>query len=182
MGRAKRRFVSLRLSKTTGEIPSLLLRNPKWLLKTMGRAKRTFVSLCLSKTTGEIPSLLIRNPKWSMRSLKTMGRAKRRFVESGSPGTAVEEMNARVSFPPVGGVDKLFSGGSDGLVQAWHCISGHAGTLNVGGEIGCLVIEGDWLYLGLPSMVKARSLGSGADYNLSGPSGQVYALDVEIDR
>ncbi|CAN0924650.1 Zinc finger CCCH domain-containing protein 17 [Linum grandiflorum] len=84
-----------------------------------------------------------------------------------------------LSLPAVGGGNKLFSGGGDGLVQAWDSISGQiAGTLDVGGEIGCLVTEGDWLYLGLPSMVKARNFRSGTDYNLSGPTGQVYALEL----
>ncbi|CAN0870293.1 Zinc finger CCCH domain-containing protein 17 [Linum grandiflorum] len=86
-----------------------------------------------------------------------------------------------LSLPPVGGVDKLFSGGNDGLVQAWDCISGQiAGTLDVGGKIGCLVTDGDWLYVGLPNMVKARNLRSGTEYTLSGPTGQVYALEVAM--
>ncbi|CAN1324356.1 Zinc finger CCCH domain-containing protein 17, partial [Linum perenne] len=75
--------------------------------------------------------------------------------------------------------DKLISGSSDGVVQAWDCNSGQiAGTLNAGGKIGCLISEGDWLYVGLPSMVKAWNLQSGAGYDLTGPTGQVYALEV----
>ncbi|CAN1138351.1 Zinc finger CCCH domain-containing protein 48 [Linum perenne] len=77
------------------------------------------------------------------------------------------------------GRDKLFSGSSNGVVQAWDCNSGQiAGTLNAGGKIGCLISEGDWLYVGLPSMVKAWNLQSGAGYDLSGPTSQVYALEV----
>ncbi|CAN1839811.1 Zinc finger CCCH domain-containing protein 48 [Linum perenne] len=82
-----------------------------------------------------------------------------------------------VSLPS--GSAKLFSGSSDGVLQAWDCSSGQvAGTLNVGGKIGCLITEGDWLYAGLPSMVKAWHIHSGVEYTLTGPSGQVYALEV----
>ncbi|CAN1297404.1 Zinc finger CCCH domain-containing protein 48 [Linum perenne] len=84
-----------------------------------------------------------------------------------------------VSLPS--GRDKLISGSSDGVVQAWDCNSGQiAGTLNAGGKIGCLISEDDWLYVGLPSMVKAWNLQSGAGYDLTGPTGQVYALEVGI--
>ena len=82
-----------------------------------------------------------------------------------------------LSFPP--GSDKLFSGSGDGVVQAWDCNSGKVlGTLNVGGKIGCLVIDGDLLYVGLPNMVKARDLCSGVECTLTGPTGQIYALAI----
>ncbi|CAN1163370.1 Zinc finger CCCH domain-containing protein 17 [Linum perenne] len=77
------------------------------------------------------------------------------------------------------GTAKLFSGSSDGVLQAWDCSSGQVvGTMNVGGKISCLITEGDWLYVGLPSMVKAWNIHSGAEYILTGPTGQVHALDV----
>ncbi|CAN0898496.1 Zinc finger CCCH domain-containing protein 17 [Linum grandiflorum] len=77
------------------------------------------------------------------------------------------------------GFDKLFSGGSDGVLKAWDCNSGEVvATVNTGGKIGCLISEGDWLYVGLPSMVKALNLNSGAEYILNGPTGQVYALAI----
>ncbi|CAI0457396.1 unnamed protein product [Linum tenue] len=77
------------------------------------------------------------------------------------------------------GSDKLFTGSSDGVVQAWDCTSGKiVGTLNAGGKIGCLITEGEWLFVGLPNVVKAWNLQTGVDCSLTGPTGQVYALEV----
>ncbi|CAI0459295.1 unnamed protein product [Linum tenue] len=77
------------------------------------------------------------------------------------------------------GSDKLFTGSSDGVVHAWDCTSGQiVGTQNAGGKVGCLITEGEWLFVGLPNAVKAWNLQTGADCSLTGPTGQVYALEV----
>ncbi|CAN1138352.1 Zinc finger CCCH domain-containing protein 48 [Linum perenne] len=78
-------------------------------------------------------------------------------------------------------VDELISGSSDGVIRAWDCNNGHvAGTMNAGGKIECLISEGDWLYVGLLSMVKAWNLHTGTEYNLTGPTSQVHTLEVGI--
>ncbi|CAN1298695.1 Zinc finger CCCH domain-containing protein 63 [Linum perenne] len=77
--------------------------------------------------------------------------------------------------------EKLFSGSSDGIVHAWDCHTGKiVGRLDVGGKIGCLIAEGDWVFVGLPNLVKALNTKSGAQYNLTGPIGEVYALETGL--
>ena len=31
-----------------------------------------------------------------------------------------------------------------------------AGVVNVGGEVGCLISEGPWIFVGLPNVVKVK--------------------------
>ncbi|KAH7297293.1 hypothetical protein KP509_26G064400 [Ceratopteris richardii] len=52
----------------------------------------------------------------------------------------------------------------------------------MGGDIGCLLAEGGWLFVGLPNELKAWNLQTGAEHSLlSGPVGQVHALAVYND-
>nr|CAD1844548.1 unnamed protein product [Ananas comosus var. bracteatus] len=77
------------------------------------------------------------------------------------------------------GSDKLYSGSKDESVRLWDCQTGQcAGVINVGGEVGCMISEGPWIFIGIPNAVKAWNTQTGTDLNLSGPTGQVYALVV----
>ncbi|XP_052185440.1 zinc finger CCCH domain-containing protein 48-like [Diospyros lotus] len=80
------------------------------------------------------------------------------------------------------GSDKLYTGSKDETVRVWDCQSGQcAGIINVGGEVGCMLSEGPWVFVGLPNIVKAWNIQTVIDLSLSGPVGQVYALAVGND-
>lgn len=77
---------------------------------------------------------------------------------------------------PVGS-DKLYTGSRDETVRVWDCQSGQcAGVINVGGEVGCMLSEGPWMFVGLPNLVKAWNVQTSAEMSLNGPVGQVYSL------
>ncbi|KAH7653650.1 Cdc4 and related F-box and WD-40 proteins protein [Dioscorea alata] len=77
------------------------------------------------------------------------------------------------------GSDKLYSGSKDESVRVWDCQTGQCvGVINLGGEIGCMISEGPWIFLGIPNAVKAWNTQTSTDLSLSGPTGQVYALVV----
>ncbi|XP_058085358.1 zinc finger CCCH domain-containing protein 48 [Magnolia sinica] len=80
------------------------------------------------------------------------------------------------------GSDKLYTGSKDESVRVWDCQTGQCiGVVNLGGEIGCLISEGPWIFVGLPSVVKAWHTQSNTELSLSGPVGQVYALVASND-
>ncbi|XP_042506251.1 zinc finger CCCH domain-containing protein 48-like [Macadamia integrifolia] len=77
------------------------------------------------------------------------------------------------------GSDKLYSGSKDHSVRVWDCQTGQcAAVINVGGEIGCMMSEGPWLFVGIPNLVKAWNTQTVSELSLSGPVGQVHALVV----
>ncbi|XP_057951700.1 zinc finger CCCH domain-containing protein 48 isoform X2 [Malania oleifera] len=77
------------------------------------------------------------------------------------------------------GSDKLYTGSKDETVRVWDCQSGQCvGVLNLGGEVGCMISEGPWIFVGLPNFVKAWNTQSNSELSLAGPVGQVYALAV----
>ncbi|CAI0404111.1 unnamed protein product [Linum tenue] len=80
------------------------------------------------------------------------------------------------------GSDKLYTGSQDETVRIWDCQSGQCmGVINLGGEVGCMITEGPWIFVGIPNLVKAWNLQTNADLSLSGPVGQVYAMVVGSD-
>ncbi|CAK7356066.1 unnamed protein product [Dovyalis caffra] len=80
--------------------------------------------------------------------------------------------------------DKLFTGNKDGTIRIWDCHSGKRNrVVNLGAEIGHLISEGSWVFIGLPNLVKVWHLNGENinDFSLEGPVGQVYALAVHKD-
>ncbi|KAH9796288.1 hypothetical protein WN944_012028 [Citrus x changshan-huyou] len=54
------------------------------------------------------------------------------------------------------GSNKLYSGSRDGRVSVWDRDSGRCvNVITNGAEIGCLISEGSWVFLGLPNAVKS---------------------------
>lgn len=77
------------------------------------------------------------------------------------------------------GSDKLYTGSNDSTVKVWDCQSGQCvGNFNLACEVGCLVNEGAWVFVGIPHAVKAWNPQTGVDLTLNGPNGQVHALVV----
>ncbi|KAJ3680052.1 hypothetical protein LUZ60_016330 [Juncus effusus] len=77
------------------------------------------------------------------------------------------------------GSDKLYSGSKDETVKMWDCQTGQcAATVTMGGEVGCMINEGPWLFVGIPNSIKVWNVESGHEMVLAGPTGQVYALAV----
>ncbi|KAJ4703054.1 Zinc finger CCCH domain-containing protein [Melia azedarach] len=81
------------------------------------------------------------------------------------------------------GSNKLYSGAKDGTVRVWDCESGECvKIINNRAEIGCLISEGSWVFLGFPNVVKALKIDAATgDYEtfvLKGPVGQVNSMAV----
>ncbi|KAL3524228.1 hypothetical protein ACH5RR_017062 [Cinchona calisaya] len=78
--------------------------------------------------------------------------------------------------------DKLYTGSKDETVRVWDCQSGQcAGVFSLGGEIGCMLSEGPWIFVGITNFVRAWNTLTTSDLSLNGPVGQVYALVVGND-
>nr|CAD1830232.1 unnamed protein product [Ananas comosus var. bracteatus] len=79
----------------------------------------------------------------------------------------------------VSGSGKLFSGSNDKTVKIWDCWTGQCvQVVTMEGEVGCIISEGQWVFVGVPNAVKAWNLQDSIDVTLEGPKGQVYALIV----
>ncbi|EOY23073.1 Zinc finger WD40 repeat protein 1 isoform 2 [Theobroma cacao] len=80
------------------------------------------------------------------------------------------------------GLDKLYTGSKDETVRAWDTNSGQCTcVINLGGEVGCMISEGPWLFVGIPNVVKAWNTQTNYELSLTGPVGQVYAMVVGND-
>ncbi|GLJ54865.1 hypothetical protein SUGI_1178220 [Cryptomeria japonica] len=78
--------------------------------------------------------------------------------------------------------DKLYSGGQDGTVRVWDCQTGQCSSvIKLGVEVGCLLSEGPWLFVGIPNSVKAWNILTSTELCLNCPGGQVNALVVGND-
>ncbi|PON57837.1 Guanine nucleotide-binding protein, beta subunit [Trema orientale] len=77
------------------------------------------------------------------------------------------------------GSDKLYTGSQDETVRIWDCQSGQcAAMIKLGSEVGCMISEGPWIFVGILNMVKAWNTQTTMELSLSGPVGQVYSLVV----
>ncbi|TXG62778.1 hypothetical protein EZV62_009772 [Acer yangbiense] len=77
------------------------------------------------------------------------------------------------------GSDKLYSSSRDGTARVWDCHTGQcASVINLGAEVGSLICEGPWVFVGMPNVIKAWNIESSADFSLDGPVGQVYSMIV----
>ncbi|GAB2244966.1 hypothetical protein Droror1_Dr00000459 [Drosera rotundifolia] len=73
----------------------------------------------------------------------------------------------------------LYTGSKDGTVRIWNCHTGVCTTVvDMGSEVGCLISEGLWVFVGLSNAIRAWNTKTHADITLSGPVGQVYSLAV----
>ncbi|KAL4288834.1 hypothetical protein HN51_057068 [Arachis hypogaea] len=80
------------------------------------------------------------------------------------------------------GSDKLYTASIDETLRVWDCQSGQCtAEINVGGEVGCMINEGPWIFVGIPNCVKAWNTQTCMELSLQGPVGQVYALVVNND-
>ncbi|KAF7813233.1 Zinc finger CCCH domain-containing protein 48 [Senna tora] len=85
-----------------------------------------------------------------------------------------------IAFPS--GSDKLYTGSKDETVRVWDCQSGKCmAVVNLGGEVGCMMSEGPWIFVGITNFVKAWNTQNSLELSLSGPVGQVYTLVVGND-
>ncbi|KAG6435716.1 hypothetical protein SASPL_100591 [Salvia splendens] len=107
------------------------------------------------------------------------------FCGSGFTMLAVLEGHKKaitgISLPSVG--DKLYSSSKDGSVRAWDCNNGQVvGSVMIGGDVGCLVAEGPWLFAGSQNVVKAWNLQNQTEFSLSEAVGSVCSMIIDEDK
>ncbi|KAF7137847.1 hypothetical protein RHSIM_Rhsim07G0021900 [Rhododendron simsii] len=77
---------------------------------------------------------------------------------------------------------KLYTGGKDNTVRVWDCHTGQCvDVVNLSGEVGSLISEGPWVFVGLPNSIKVWNSQTQTELTLDGPVGQVYAMAVGND-
>ncbi|GLT94889.1 hypothetical protein SLE2022_126030 [Rubroshorea leprosula] len=82
------------------------------------------------------------------------------------------------------GSDKLYTASCDGTMRIWNCHTGECVAVwNLGGEIGCLISEGTWVFASLPNLIKAWNVVDGKEEPicLKHSLGQVYAMVADAD-
>ncbi|XP_061351568.1 zinc finger CCCH domain-containing protein 48 isoform X2 [Gastrolobium bilobum] len=78
--------------------------------------------------------------------------------------------------------NKLYTGSADETLRVWDCQSGKCiAVVTLGGEVGCMISEGPWVFVGIPNFVKAWNTQNSMELSLNGPVGQVYALVINND-
>ncbi|KAL0008767.1 hypothetical protein SO802_010269 [Lithocarpus litseifolius] len=77
--------------------------------------------------------------------------------------------------------NKLCSGSSDGTIRLWDCHTGQcANVINLGGEVGSVCSEGQWLFVGMPNVVKVSLKPSNVLFQfLFGPKLIYYDLQLQ---
>ncbi|XVE83568.1 hypothetical protein DITRI_Ditri16bG0097500 [Diplodiscus trichospermus] len=79
------------------------------------------------------------------------------------------------------GSEKLYSGSSDGALRTWDCHSGKCARLSNLGEVGSLITEGPWVFIGMKSVIKVWNIQTADELSLKGPVGEVYSMVVAND-
>ncbi|XP_007048519.2 PREDICTED: zinc finger CCCH domain-containing protein 63 isoform X1 [Theobroma cacao] len=77
------------------------------------------------------------------------------------------------------GSEKLYSGSGDGTLRTWDCHSGHCAHLsNLGDEVGSMITEGLWVFVGMKGVIKAWNTQTAQEFSLKGPVGHVHSMVV----
>ncbi|CAI5518083.1 unnamed protein product [Closterium sp. Naga37s-1] len=72
---------------------------------------------------------------------------------------------------------QLYTGSQDGTIRVWDCTTGQCvSAASMGGDVGALITNSGWLFVGLPNLVKTWVLASGVQSDLPGPTGSVHQL------
>ncbi|KAJ3699151.1 hypothetical protein LUZ61_002856 [Rhynchospora tenuis] len=78
--------------------------------------------------------------------------------------------------------DKLYTGSKDMTIKVWDCKTGQcAASISTGCEVGCMISEEAWLFVGIPDSIKVWNTKTGMEMTLPGPVGQIYALVAAND-
>lgn len=85
-----------------------------------------------------------------------------------------------IAFSSDPAIGKLYSAGQENKLIAWDCHTGQGTDMPVDsvGEVGCLLSEGPWVFVGVPNAVKVCNALTSTGISLDGPRGQVHALTV----
>lgn len=73
----------------------------------------------------------------------------------------------------------LVSTSQEKSLKLWNCHTGQCDQVhNFDGEIGSIIHQAGWIFIGLPNQVKAWNIKAQTQLSLTGPVGQVYAMEV----
>ncbi|GAB2271138.1 hypothetical protein Dimus_005985 [Dionaea muscipula] len=76
----------------------------------------------------------------------------------------------------------LYTGSKDGTVRIWNCHTGKCtGVVDMGAEVGSMITEGPWVFVGISNAVKAWNIQTLVELTLGGPVGQVYSMAFSHD-
>jgi len=85
-----------------------------------------------------------------------------------------------IAFPSHSGTARLYSAGQDNKLIASDCQTRQGTYIPIDNvsEVGCLLNEGPWLFVGVPNAVRAWNTLSSTELYLDGPTGQVHVLAI----